>query len=77
MTQRTIVLGVSRQTWEAVPDMKKGDKEVSVTGINMMNMEDKEQKSKVQIIGIPKEENHKISLEVVIITNERIGSIFF
>ena len=57
--------------------MKKGDKEVSVTGINMMNMEDKEQKSKVQIIGIPKEENHKISLEAVIITNERIGSIFF
>lgn len=35
---------------------KKRDKEVKVTRMNMMNREDKEQKSKLRIIGVPKEE---------------------
>lgn len=47
---------------------------MKVTRMNMMNREDKEQKSKLRIIGVPKEEIKK-SLGIVIITNERIVSI--
>lgn len=41
----------------------------------MKKREDKEQKSKLQIIGAPKEKP-KFSLEMAIITSERAGLVF-